>query len=60
MRIWEQGSLGLLFNILSSLKMQGTALVLAEQLILRVDLISPRKTLIACAVESQTGGHVQG
>lgn len=60
MRIWEQGSLGLLFNILSSLKMQGTTLVLAEQLILRVDLISPRKTLIARAVESQTGGHVQG
>lgn len=50
----------LLFNILSSLKLQGTILALAELLIVLVDLISLGRTLIACAVESQKRGHVQG
>lgn len=40
--------------------MQGTILEMAGLLILPVDLISLGRTLIACAVKSETRGHVQG
>lgn len=40
--------------------MQGTIVVLAQLLIVLVDLISLGRTLLACAAESQKRGHVQG